>query len=487
MTSRLAVICAATLLSGCAMTNPYVLPYSGASRGTSDPWHCDESTDHPAVCRVRTLQGALARHLRDHTQFGAITGSLLLPLAGLIAYKGATGGGNHNIAALSSAGFSGYGITQYLYKRPRELIYVSGISALDCAISLAQPYLWTRTDDPVRKGAIDDIEELRGLANRLDQHLRNPTDKVARDLAWLFVETDHRTRIVNFHAALASGIDLIEARLILSDARRSEREQLSEQVAAELAGSAYRIIGLVNQQLAFLAPDPAQLQSQLSTLTLPTAPVASPPPPSELLEKRRTDPGQMIPNFRKRASDNLQVAAATASAQAEEVGATQLSKDRNQHFQRNLSQAEEWLNELERLLTETANQLDTTHIAVTASEAQQPPPVTPPTKADWERCGVEMPGNRFDTSIALDKSTLALVAGNSGIVLATGGSGTPVVRFVFGPPTEHQSALTYASTDYVSGVARVTVASTSTLPAGTYAISIDNATLRVDVSKAASP
>lgn len=469
MITRIGLVSTIALLSGCAsILNPYVLPYENTIPASGDP-----GPDHPAVRRVRGLQGDIAKRLRDQTTFGATTGSLLLPLASLVAYKGATGGGSHNIAALSSGGFAGYGVTQYLYKRPRELIYVSGLSAMDCAVTLAQPYLWISkvpTDDARQK-----INALRPLAAELRTELRDQSNPVRAHLLSL-VDPNTQTAITSAIAGIEDEVDLLDARLTLSVARLSERSELSDQMAAELTAAAYRIVGMVNQQLAFLAPDPERIQSQIAALTLPVALPATAPPSQPLENPAANTPA--VHHFADVAINTLsaRVQAATVKSSGWSTAELDLRKPDN------VNEAKTWLTNLERTVFKAANDLNAARRLVAAHEAQQPPPVAPPSQQDWERCGLEMPSNRFEASIALDKPSITLTAGGSGVVLATGGHGTPVIRIAFGPPANQQSALTVASSSYVNGTARVTVTTTSALPPDTYVINIDNAVLRVDVS-----
>ncbi|WP_248743506.1 MULTISPECIES: hypothetical protein [unclassified Pseudomonas] len=138
-------------LNSCALFDPYIpsaqierevlierqcsrpLEEAGQS-GRTKPARANETTKPP--CSV----GALSQRYREAFQSNASTlartssGStvLLAGLLGFAGYKGITGGGAHQVAALGAGAAVTYGVQGALYSPSREQIYQGGVQALEC-------------------------------------------------------------------------------------------------------------------------------------------------------------------------------------------------------------------------------------------------------------------------------------------------------------------------------------------------------------------
>ncbi|MHC8334112.1 hypothetical protein [Pseudomonas sp. LB3P25] len=122
-----AVTC--SLLTSCALFNPYISTATIEKREKSNPTY--------------DLSNALRAKFESNAQQLAYwqSGStaVIAGLLGLGAYKGVTGGGSHQIAALAAGSGVIYGTSTALYSPSKEQIYIAGAAALLC---LDEQYSW---------------------------------------------------------------------------------------------------------------------------------------------------------------------------------------------------------------------------------------------------------------------------------------------------------------------------------------------------------
>lgn len=139
------VLSALLMLSSCALFDPYI-PSAEIEREVlierncpKEPGQAKSITETPTVkppCSIR----ALSQRYREAFQANASTlawtssGStvLLAGLLGFAGYKGVTGGGSHQVAALGAGAAVTFGVQGALYKPSREQIYQGGVRALEC-------------------------------------------------------------------------------------------------------------------------------------------------------------------------------------------------------------------------------------------------------------------------------------------------------------------------------------------------------------------
>lgn len=176
--TSVAVLPTLLMLSSCALFDPYI-PSAEIEREVLIERNCPKEPGRPEQpgqakptkgtetakppCSVR----ALSQRYREAFQSNASTlvrtssGStvLLAGLLGFAGYKGVTGAGSHQVAALGAGAAVTYGVQGALYKPSREQIYQGGVQALECldrlyggfnsaeGEALAAPYLgklgWT--------------------------------------------------------------------------------------------------------------------------------------------------------------------------------------------------------------------------------------------------------------------------------------------------------------------------------------------------------
>lgn len=295
MSSRRVVLAGAIAfaLTGCAgVWQPYVLPYeaigvnvaSCSGRGTAGG---GSATGSGFQC-AQALQAQLASKLQDHALLDSISGSALLPLASLVAYKGVYDSNAHNVAALAAGGFAAYGVAQYLTSHPRELIYVSGIGALDCAMMVSVTPADTALADIERQSnAVDTvIAEAAASATRAGDALSKLKLRKANG-----VDAD---ALQQKAAAFERAASMLQARRLAVHFRILRARHASVSADAELRVAALRIVGEVNKQIALLTPDPKSIQSQLSALALPTAPAPAPAHDSDTQSTASEDKGPLV-------------------------------------------------------------------------------------------------------------------------------------------------------------------------------------------------
>lgn len=117
-----ALALACFLLTSCALFNPYV--------STASIEQCKKSNSvYDLSCALRAKFENNAAGLA-YWQSGSTV--LLAGMLGLGGYKGITGAGSHQIAALAAGGGVIYGTSTALYRTSKEQVYISGVAALLC-------------------------------------------------------------------------------------------------------------------------------------------------------------------------------------------------------------------------------------------------------------------------------------------------------------------------------------------------------------------
>lgn len=209
------------------------------------------------------MQSELASKLRDHALLDSASGAALLPLAALVSYKGVYSTNAKHVAALAAGGFAAYGVTQYLTSHPRELIYVSGIATLDCAImvGLTPPH----------------ASQIRSAlqTSKDASHALSLVDNSPVQLNLLNPGTSGSKAIKDLAEALGTKVLAARARKELADIRVAEASSEAEDIDGQLRSVSLRIVGEVNRQIATLTPDPNSIQSKLTSLALPKSPPAT--------------------------------------------------------------------------------------------------------------------------------------------------------------------------------------------------------------------
>jgi len=282
------VTVALSMLSGCQVFQPYVIPnHFNEAGGKTNQWCGSSTAPADEVAYARSIERQLSCFARQHAEFASAVGYTLIPLAALVAYQGFTQANPHNIAALSSAGFGAYGIANYQYK-PRDVIYLAGVAAVDCAIQVTTPSILSlgqvadldgryATFSQQVQSVFDDVSAANDRLTRandalVDARSRRARIKASTDKKALSDALDSAldavgTRLSADLAALASANDAIT----LLPKRYVAVKATDAQVRKELASTAESIVNSVNSQIATMVPNPASLASMLSSLKLPAA------------------------------------------------------------------------------------------------------------------------------------------------------------------------------------------------------------------------
>ncbi|HEY2395251.1 MAG TPA: hypothetical protein VGH81_04605 [Rudaea sp.] len=293
------VTAALLMLSGCQVFQPYVIPnHFNEVGGKTNQWCGSSNASVDEVAYARSIERQLSCFARQHAEFASAVGYTLIPLAALVAYQGFTQANPHNIAALSSAGFAAYGIANYQYK-PRDVIYLAGVAAVDCAIQVTTPSILSpsqvadldgryATFSRQMQSVFEDVAAANDRLTRandalVDARLQRASIKTSTDKKALLDALDSALDAVGTLlsadlAALASANDAVT----LLPKRYVTVKATDAQVRKELASTAESIVNSVNSQIATMVPNPASLSSMLSSLKLPAAaqPAAATTPPA---------------------------------------------------------------------------------------------------------------------------------------------------------------------------------------------------------------
>ena len=300
--ARVVLAAAAAFSGGCAVMQPYQIHYAAYSEGPKWCAAAKVHHDRSAIAFARRVQTNLLCQAQQHSAFASGLGAALIPLAGLVAYKGVSGAGTHNIAALSTAGFAAYSVGTYVY-RPRDLIYLSGISTIDCAVRLTSPaivdpalreqletamhdgdatawFLRASTQLDTFGAAIgkagDVLSELRALAGDLDHGALRSVREQAREA--IAQADDELAEHDSAYRALDDDLGGLRARAASYSQRVANRLANSRIAERDLYTAVEAIQAQVSLQLASMQPDPKALASLLSGLKFPAP--ATPAPAS---------------------------------------------------------------------------------------------------------------------------------------------------------------------------------------------------------------
>ena len=121
-------------LSACSLQSPYIRSVDTHTVNESNAVCPRDGNSGHLVALATEQQFEQAVH--EHALFSNIVGEMLIPLAGIVAYRSTYKHGR-NVLALATGGATIYGVSSYLYKKPQEEIYLTGVSALECAVRIA--------------------------------------------------------------------------------------------------------------------------------------------------------------------------------------------------------------------------------------------------------------------------------------------------------------------------------------------------------------
>lgn len=228
-----------------------------------------------AECVRRTMESKAGRYAWMNNG-GSV---LLMQMAGFAGYSGVRGGHQAQVAAFTTGGASMYGAQQYLYRKPREVIYWSGSNAIGCAIGVTQrrTVVAISAKDEFQKMVelyLEEREELDDLLKTLQAGIEKPlrpkqcSEAMKRD--WAALKSDLKDTLLPAARARESRKDAIH--------KRVQKLIFSTQNAnIDLIAITNAIRDTVNRQLALEQPDPAELAKLLSALKLPAhAGIAAP-------------------------------------------------------------------------------------------------------------------------------------------------------------------------------------------------------------------
>jgi hypothetical protein len=149
-TFRICWLIAICALSGCATMNPYVQhsrdvpgPTLNACMG-KDPPHDDLALKYTCEMSVRMEK---ARSEIVTTRSGLT--AAMFPLAGIVGYNSARGFNAPTNAALTAAGFAGYGAITTLAQPDRIRVYDGGLRSLYCAMGVYQTAVASKAPESV--------------------------------------------------------------------------------------------------------------------------------------------------------------------------------------------------------------------------------------------------------------------------------------------------------------------------------------------------
>ncbi len=269
----LAMMVAVASLSGCVM-NPYIrsssVPVKPNSSTLCNGWNDSAVGEADALKYATCLRRVMEDKASRHAMMNNGGGPLLLGIAGLAAYRGFQGGHEANIAALTMGGAALYGAQQYLYRAPRESIYLAGAGALACAIHQTQRKLLV--EDKLDSAEVSATSGLRA-ADQAIYRLGSPADRGRPPVQCLVARGSFDEARGNELAARKMR-DELDGRLKFSKARLAQLRATTGDARIDLIAATDAIVTTVNQQLVQQQPDPADLAALLARLKSP----ATPPP-----------------------------------------------------------------------------------------------------------------------------------------------------------------------------------------------------------------
>lgn len=168
-----AVLLMAAALAACSTLTPQVFSDQlleaspPGTTGTLAPAATATYSVADALREAEQVQRKYVRAVDDLSNVSAGSSALLIALSALGLYKGVTDPAASNLAAIGIAGGATYAYATTMTSRPRQLLFLGGADALNCAAAATRPYVlpkgWLRGDDPPHPAA-DTIEDLADLA-----------------------------------------------------------------------------------------------------------------------------------------------------------------------------------------------------------------------------------------------------------------------------------------------------------------------------------
>lgn len=262
-------------LAGCVL-DPYIRSTPGSTYGGLTKL-CKNWKDKPveegdarkyAECMRRSMEAKAGRYATMNNGGGA----LLIGVAGLAAYRGYRGGHEANVAALTTGGAALYGGQQYLYRKPREVIYWSGSGAIGCAIGIADRRSRAGTDaETLRKKGLANAEsgwKALQAAHKEEQEDRARIQPNASCPSNLRNEWN-KSRDAAVAADMDAQLKALQGQIRDADLRLLRHEAGSRFSEINLIAATNAIRDAVNRQLAVEQPNPTELSQLLTGLKLP--------------------------------------------------------------------------------------------------------------------------------------------------------------------------------------------------------------------------
>lgn len=275
------VVALAVTVGGCVV-NPYIRTPAVAPVGKLDRHSCSNlvvtTGDHrelatnkaKALLYAECVRDAMAKKAGRYAWMNNGGAVVLLNMAGIAGYSGIRGGHNAQVAALTTGGATFYGAQQYLYRKPREVIYWSGANALGCAIGVTH-----------RRSLVS--EEANELASLIDDAAKTSLDSAERDArialqvalstahcsATMRAEDDLLSKQAGDILSPATGLALKSRQVALM--RRYQTLSMADRYAfVDLVATTDAIRDTINRQLAAEQPDPSELAKLVASLKLPS-------------------------------------------------------------------------------------------------------------------------------------------------------------------------------------------------------------------------
>jgi hypothetical protein len=129
------ILLSSTALVGCSLIDPYVAPDEHIQQRYSEERSLDAAIKYAEALRDE-YKGAIS----DQAILNSSVGLALIPVSALAAYYGITGGHSNTIVGLALGGAGAYIGASYLHSEPRQFVYASGVTAVNCAISIMEPF-----------------------------------------------------------------------------------------------------------------------------------------------------------------------------------------------------------------------------------------------------------------------------------------------------------------------------------------------------------
>lgn len=263
------VILSSTVLAGCSLIDPYVAPSEEISKRYSE-----ERSLAAAMAYAEALRDEYKGALSDQAILNSSIGLALIPVSALAAYYGITGGNSNTIVGLALGGAGAYIGASYLQSEPRQFVYASGVTAVNCAISIMEPF---RTAQIILK------DEDGSLTSRI-----RTVEQTANELSIKIKEA--------LPALGDQNVEIIAAQDAVNVARATSADGRAVEVALKSGGgtlfsSVRQIEATVDRAIIDTQPSLSSLVSTLGTaLPLRAGQIAPQPKPKEKAQGEVTAP-----------------------------------------------------------------------------------------------------------------------------------------------------------------------------------------------------